>query len=102
MPKGNPPLWQASAAFRNASSVQLSAFGGPPAGYMSCRSMLAYFFIRSMREQGAWIWLPTVAGTAIHLPFTWPRYFTTLFTSPFCLRIGSIMSLTGSSSSAWV
>jgi hypothetical protein len=56
-------------SLRNTSDVQLSAFGVPPAGYMSSTSMLAYFFMRSMREQGAWIWLPIVAGTAIHLPF---------------------------------
>src|SRR5436190_10324617 len=32
IPIGKPPLWQSSAAFRNASKVQLSAFGGAPAG----------------------------------------------------------------------
>jgi ABC-type dipeptide/oligopeptide/nickel transport system ATPase component len=34
--------------------------------------MLAYFFIRSIREQGAWIWLPTQAGTrASRISFGW-------------------------------
>src|SRR5262249_19683623 len=85
MPKGKPPLWQASAAFRNVSIVQLSAFGGEPAGYIACTSMLAYFFIRSMREHGGWNWLPLQAGTPSHLPLAWPRYLTVAFTSPFCL-----------------
>ena len=62
-------MWQDSAAFRNVSSVQLSAFGGLPAGYIACTSMSAYFFIRSMREQGPLIWLPMLAGTPSHLPF---------------------------------
>ena len=61
-------MWQASAAFRNVSVVQLSAFGGAPAGYIACTSMPACFFIRSMREQGPLIWLPTQAGTPSHLP----------------------------------
>src|SRR5678815_5479347 len=52
IPKGKPPLWQASAALRNASSVQLSAFGGLPAGYIATTSMPACFCIRSMREHG--------------------------------------------------
>ena len=59
-----PPLWQASAAFRKVSVVQSSALGGLPAGYISWTSMLAYFFIRSMREQGPLIWLPTHGGNA--------------------------------------
>src|SRR5204862_4758263 len=81
MPKGKPALWQDSAAFRNVSIVQLSAFGGPPAGYIACTSMLAYFFIRSIREQGPLIWLPMQAGTPSHLPLAWPRYLTVSFTS---------------------
>ena len=61
-------MWQASAAFRKVSVVQLSAFGGLPAGYIAWTSMPACFFIRSMREQGPLIWLPTQAGTPSHLP----------------------------------
>src|ERR1700761_3024498 len=99
MPKGKPPLWQASAAFRKVSVVQLSALGGAPAGYISWTSILASFFIRSMREQGPLIWLPTQAGTPSHLASSWPRYLTVSLTSPFCLTIGSMMSLTGSSRS---
>ncbi len=68
MPNGMPALWQASAALRNVSSVQLSAFGGAPAGYIACTSMPACCFIRSMREHGPLIWLPMVAGTATHWP----------------------------------
>jgi len=68
MPKGTPAFWQASAALSMASSVQASAFGGPPAGYIATTSMPACFFIRSMREQGPLIWLPTVAGTASQRP----------------------------------
>ncbi len=68
MPNGLPALWQASAALRKVSSVQVSAFGALPAGYMACTSMPACCFIRSMREHGPLIWLPTVAGTAIHWP----------------------------------
>ena len=45
-----------------------------PAGYISCTSMLACFFIRSMREQGPLIWLPTQAGTPSHLSPALPRY----------------------------
>ena len=37
--------------------------------------MLAYFFIRSMREQGPLIWLPIQCGNAEPLALTWPRYF---------------------------
>ncbi len=48
--------------------VQSSALGGLPAGYIAWTSMSAYFFIRSMREQGPLIWLPTQAGTPSHLP----------------------------------
>src|SRR5260221_14085930 len=66
MPNGTPPLWQASAALGNVSVVQLSAFGGLPAGYISCTSMPAYFFIRSMRVQGPLVWLPMVAGIKNH------------------------------------
>src|SRR5439155_5722118 len=80
--------------------VQLSALGGLPAGYIACTSILAYFFIRSIREQGPLIWLPTQEGTPSHLPSAWPRYLTVSLTVPFCLMIGAIMSLTGSSSSA--
>ncbi len=47
-----PALWQASAALSMASSVQVSALGGPPAGYIATTSMPACFFIRSMREHG--------------------------------------------------
>ncbi len=57
-------MWQASAAFRNVSVVQSSAFGGAPAGYIAWTSMLACFFIRSMREQGPLIWLPIAGGNA--------------------------------------
>ena len=64
MPKGTPALWQASAALRKVSRVQFSAFGALPAGYIACTSMPACCFIRSMREHGPLIWLPTVAGHA--------------------------------------
>ena len=63
-------LWQASAALRKVSSVQLSALGALPAGYIACTSMPACCFIRSMREHGPLIWLPTVAGTASHWPLS--------------------------------
>ena len=95
-PEGKPALWQASAALRNASSVQLSAFGGLPAGYIASTSMPACCFIRSMREHGPLIWLPVVAGTASHWPPARPRYSTVWLTAPFCLINDSITSLTGS------
>ena len=57
-------------------------------------------FIRSMREHGPLIWLPTVAGTASHLPLTLPRYSTVALTAPFALINGSMMSFTGTSCSA--
>src|SRR5439155_22979033 len=44
MPNGKPALWQASAALSMASSVQASAFGGEPAGYIACTSIPACFF----------------------------------------------------------
>src|SRR4051794_26552372 len=72
-PNGTPALWQASAAFRNVSMFQLSALGASPGGYMATTSIPACCFIRSMREQGPLIWLPGVAGIAIHLPFTRAR-----------------------------
>ena len=100
MPNGLPPLWQASAAFRNVSSVQLSALGAPPAGYMACTSMPASDFIRSMREQGPLIWLPTVAGTTRQAPLTLPRYSTVSLTLPCSLMRSAMMSSTGSSCSA--
>src|SRR5258708_3555473 len=100
MPNGKPPLWQASAGLRNVSVVQLSALGGLPAGYISCTSMPAYCFIRSIREQGPLIWLPIQVGTASHLSPALPRYFTVPLTSPFCLMSGSTTSFIGSSSSA--
>ena len=37
--------------------------------------MPAYFFIRSMREQGPLIWLPMLAGTASHLPLSLAEIF---------------------------
>src|SRR6266702_3111484 len=101
MPNGKPAFWHASAALRNASSVQFSAFGGAPAGYMACTSMPACCFIRSMREHGPLIWLPIVAGTAIQRPWDLPRYSTVALTAPFCLISGSTMSSTGSSWLAW-
>src|ERR1700730_18868900 len=85
IPNGKPPLWQASAALRNVSVVQLSALGGAPAGYIAWTSTLAYFFIRSMREQGPLIWLPIVAGTPSHLSLALPRYCTVPLTPPVCL-----------------
>src|SRR6202022_2763067 len=100
MPKGKPPLWQASAAFRNVSVVQFSALGGAPAGYIFLTSMLANFFIRSIREQGPLIWLPMQAGTASHLSPALPRYLTVPLTSPFSLMSGSTTSFMGSSRSA--
>ena len=39
-----------------------------PAGYIACTSMPACCFIRSMREHGPLIWLPTRAGTATQRP----------------------------------
>src|ERR1700733_4162321 len=100
IPNGNPPLWQASAAFRKASVVQLSALGGLPAGYISCTSIPAYFFIRSIREQGPLIWLPIQAGTPSHLSPALPRYCTVPLTAPFCWISGSTTSFIGSSRSA--
>src|SRR5262245_11065845 len=96
MPKGKPALWQASAALRKASSVQASAFAGLPAGYIACTSMPAYCFIKSMREQGPLIWLPTVAGTATQLPLILPRYSTVALTLPFCSMSLVMTSSTGS------
>src|ERR1700736_4956622 len=84
MPNGTPPFWQASAALRKVSVVQPSAFGGEPAGYIACTSMPAYFFIRSMREQGPLIWLPIQAGTPSHLSPALPRYCTVPLTAPRC------------------
>src|SRR5437879_12606559 len=95
MPNGKPPFWQASAAFRNVSSVQLSALGGEPAGYISCTSIPAYFFIRSMRVQGPLIWLPIVAGTPSPLASDWPRYFTVSFPLPFLAVVGPLVLLSG-------
>ena len=45
MPNGWPPLWQASAALRKVSKVQLSAFGASPAGYIALMSRPAYSFM---------------------------------------------------------
>ena len=45
-----------------------------PAGYISCTSMPACFFSRSIREQGPLIWLPIQAGTPSHLSPALPRY----------------------------
>ena len=78
-------MWQASAALSMASSVQASAFGALPAGYIACTSMPACFFIRSMREHGPLIWLPTQAGTATHLPLARARYSTVGLTLPLLL-----------------
>ena len=100
MPKGTPALWQASAAFRKVSVVHASALGASPAGYIAWTSMPACFFIRSMREQGPLIWLPTQAGTPSHFPSATPRYFTVPLTSPFCLMTASTISFTGSMISA--
>src|SRR5882724_4849344 len=61
--------------------------------------MPAYFFNRSMREQGPLIWLPIQVGAASHLSPSLPRYFTVPLTSPFCLMRGSTTSFIGSSSS---
>ena len=53
-----------------------------------------------MREHGPLIWLPTVAGTASHLPSILPRYSTVALTAPFCLISGSMTSFIGTSWSA--
>ena len=45
MPNGLPPFWQASAALRKVSSVQSSALGGAPAGYIACTSIPANCFM---------------------------------------------------------
>src|SRR5258708_26860994 len=82
IPNGKPPFWQASAALRNVSVVQLSALGGAPAGYIAWTSILAYFFIRSMREQGPLIWLPIVAGTPSPFSPALPRACTLPLTAP--------------------
>ena len=58
--------------------------------------MPACCFMRSMREQGPLIWLPTVAGTATQLPLILPRYSTVSLTLPFCLMSSAMMSSTGS------
>ncbi len=79
-----------------ASIVQASAFGGAPAGYIACTSIPANFFIRSMREHGPLIWLPTAAGTAIQRPAGLARYSTVGLTAPFCLISSAMMSSTGS------
>src|SRR5258708_23679519 len=100
MPKAKPPFLQASAALRNVSVVQLSALGGAPAGYISCTSMPAYFFIRSIREQGPLIWLPIQAGTPHHLFPAFPRYFTMPFPPPLFLLSRSLVSFTRSPHSA--
>src|SRR4029077_12477880 len=74
MPNGKPALWQAAAALRKVLSVQSSALGGAPAGYMAWTSMPACCFRRSMREVGPLNWAPGVAGTPSHLPSITPRY----------------------------
>ena len=101
IPKGTPPLWQASAAFRKVSVVQASAFGAEPAGYIALMSMPACCLSRSILEQGPLIWAPTVAGIAIHLPSTLPRYSTVPLTAPCSLIRSAMMSSTGSSILAW-
>ena len=100
MPKVEPALWQASAALRKVSRVQFSAFGSLPAGYIACTSMPACCFIRSMREHGPLIWLPTVAGTPSQRSLSRPRYSTVPLTLPFCLISSVMRSLTGSRESA--
>jgi hypothetical protein len=95
IPNGTPALWHASAALRKASSVQSSALGGCPAGYMACTSMPACFFIRSMRVHGPLMLEPGVEGTASQCPSARARYLTVSFTAPFCLISGSTMSSTG-------
>jgi hypothetical protein len=95
MPKAWPPLWQASAALRNASNVQASAWRR--AGGIHCLHVDAgQLFIRSMREHDPLIWLPTVAGTASHCRRhgPWP---TVPFTAPFCLISGSMTSFIATS-----
>ena len=101
MPKVEPALWQASAALRKVSRVQFSAFGSLPAGYIACTSMPACCFIRSMREHGPLIWLPTVAGTPSQRPpLSRPRYSTVPLTLPFWAMSCFMISSTGSSESA--
>src|ERR1041384_2937091 len=96
MPNGWPPLWQASAALSIASSVQASALGGLPAGYIACTSMPASCFIRSMREHGPLIWLPTQVGTATQRPLLCARYSTVGLTLPLILISSAITSSTRS------
>src|SRR5690242_20902368 len=101
MPKGLPPLKQASAALRKVSRFQSSALGGLPAGYIACTSIPAYFLNKSMREQGPLIWLPIEKGTACHLPLSVPRYWAALLTLPLVAMICFITSSIGSSNSVW-
>src|SRR5262249_42918281 len=78
-----------------------SAFGGLPAGYNVCTSIPASCFMRSMREHGPLIRLPTQVGTATHRPVDLARYSTVGLTAPFCLISSVMMSSTGSSRLAW-
>src|SRR5258707_1303532 len=98
MPNGTPPLWQASAALRKVSVVQLSALGALPAGYSPRPSLRAFFFIGSVGVLGPLIWLPIQVGTPSLLSPSLPRYLTVPLPSPFSWIRGSTTSFIGPSS----
>src|SRR5438309_1471473 len=103
MPNGNPAFEHFSAACRKRSQVHLSAnslLGGDPAGYICVRSSPTCCLHRSIREQGGFDWLPTVAGTATQWPFCLPRYSTAAVTLPYFWVKSLTISSTGSRFSA--
>src|SRR5262249_28204090 len=63
--------------------------------------MPASCFMRSMREHGPLIWLPTQVGTATQWPVDLARYSTVGFTVPFNLISSAMMSSTGSRRLTW-
>ena len=71
--EGNAALVTSLGRLQECIGGPASAFGASPAGYIACTSMPACFFIKSMREQGPLIWLPTQAGTPSHLSPDLPR-----------------------------
>src|SRR5260370_38330421 len=72
MPNGRPPLWQASAALRNASNVQASALGGAPPGDIARTAIPAAFLLRRMGAHGPLILPHHECGAPRHVPATLP------------------------------
>jgi hypothetical protein len=93
MPKGTPPLWQASAAFRKVSSSSCRPWAR--AGRIHRLHVDAGVLLHQVDARAGPLDLAADAGgNGEPLAAALPRYLTVPLTSPFCLMSGSMTSFT--------